>query len=199
MSEETPATPDPANALQAIRSLWWIPLVRGVLLIAVGGYALLLPGVTLVAYATILGIFVLIDGVLALFAGLMGWAPSRLWMLVRGVLGVLIGLFVLAHPVLIGVVAILTIVIVLAIQAILSGVLEIVTAIRERKEIEGEWWFVLSGLLSIAFGVVLISQPLVASALLVRILGFVAIALGVVLIVGAFRLKNLDSTTLMAD
>lgn len=193
MSDETPST-EPAvpgeNALSTIRSLWWIPLIRGVMLVAVGGYALLLPGVTMTAYATILGAFVLVDGVLALVAGLMGWVESRWWMLLRGVLGVLIGLFVLTHPVLIGVVAILSLVIVLAIQAIMGGVFEIVVAIRERKEIEGEWWFVLSGLLSIAFGAVLLSQPLLASALLVQILGVVAIVLGVVLIVGAFRLKS---------
>ena len=203
MSEETHAT-DPAvrpgqNALNAIRGLWWIPLIRGVMLIAVGGYALLLPGVTMTAYATILGVFVLIDGVLALLAGLMGWVESRWWMLVRGVLGVLIGLFVLGHPVLIGVVAVLSLVIVLAVQAILGGVLEIIAAVRERKEIEGEWWFILSGLLSIVFGGVLLSQPLLASALLVQILGVVAIVLGVVLIVGAFRLKNLDPQALKAS
>ena len=203
MSDETPSN-DPAapverpgeQALHAIRSLWWIPLIRGVMLIAIGGYALLLPGVTMTAYATILGAFVLVDGVLALVAGLMGWVESRWWMLLRGVLGVLIGLFVLAHPVLIGVVAILSLVIVLAIQSIVGGVLEIIAAVRERKEIEGEWWFILSGLLSIVFGGVLLSQPLLASALLVQILGVVAIVLGVVLIVGAFRLKSLDPEAL---
>ncbi len=203
MSDVTPSA-DPAppvpprgqEALSAIRSLWWIPLVRGVMLIAIGGYALMLPGVTMTAYATILGVFVLVDGVLSLVAAAMGWVESRWWMVLRGVLGVLIGLFVLAHPVLIGAVAILSLVIVLAIQAILGGVLEIVGAIRERKEIEGEWWFVLSGLLSIAFGAVLLSQPMLASAMLVRILGCVAIVLGVVLIVGAFRLKNLGANRL---
>lgn len=203
MSDETPST-DPAapverpgqQALHAIRSLWWIPLIRGVMLIAIGGYALLLPGVTMTAYATILGAFVLVDGVLALLAGLMGWVESRWWMLLRGVLGVLIGLFVLAHPVLIGVVAVLSLVIVLAIQSIVGGVLEIIAAVRERKEIEGEWWFILSGLLSIVFGGVLLSQPLLASALLVQILGVVAIVLGIVLIVGSFRLKNLDPEAL---
>ncbi|QDT70554.1 acid-resistance membrane protein [Planctomycetes bacterium MalM25] len=200
MSDETPSA-DPATpverpgqeALHAIRSLWWIPLVRGVMLIAIGGYALLLPGVTMTAYATILGVFVLLDGVLSLIAAAMGWVESRWWMVLRGVLGVLVGLFVLAHPVLMGVVAILSLVILLAIQAIVGGVLEIIGAIRERKEIEGEWWFVLSGLLSIAFGGVLLAQPMIASAMLVRILGCVAIALGVVLIVGGFRLKNLGS------
>lgn len=179
-----------AAALQSIASLWWIPIVRGVLLIALGGYALLTPGLTLVTYATVLGVFAVLDGVLGIIAGAMGWVASRWWALLRGVIGVLIGLFVLAHPALVGTVGIVTIVLLLAIQSIAVGVLEIVTAIRERNEIEGEWWHVLGGLLSIVFGGILLSRPLLSGALLIQVLGVFAIIAGVALIVAGFKLRS---------
>lgn len=174
-----------------IAALWWIPLVRGVLMIAVGAYALLTPGVTLVAYATVLGVFVLIDGVLSVLAGLLGWVESRWWAIARGVIGVVAGLFVVAHPALVGAIAVTTIVILLAVQSIVSGVLEIAAAVRERKEIDGEWWLVLGGALSIVFGAILLSAPLLAAGLLIQVLGVFAIIAGVALIVAAFRLKRL--------
>lgn len=178
------------ESLREIASLWWVFLLRGVLMVAVGGYALLTPGLTLQAYAWVLGLFVLVDGALAIVAGLLGWVESRWWALARGVLGVLAGLFVVAHPALVGVVLATTLAILLAVQSIVGGVLEILAAIRERKRIDGEWWLVLGGLLSIVFGVILLSAPILAGALLVRVLGVFAMIAGVMLIVAAFRLRS---------
>lgn len=178
------------DVLRGVSSLWWVLLLRGVMLIAVGGYALLTPGVTLVAYVFVLGVFVLVDGVLAILAGLLGWIESRWWALIRGVIGIVAGLFVLAHPAFVGVVAVTTIVVLLAVQSIASGALEIAVAIRERKEIEGEGWLVLGGLLSIVFGGILLASPLLAGALLIQVLGAFAVVAGVTLIVAAFRLRS---------
>ncbi|MEO1496046.1 MAG: DUF308 domain-containing protein [Planctomycetota bacterium] len=185
-------TPAAGSELVAqLAALWWLPLVRGVMMIAIGAYALLMPGVTLVAYATVLGLFVLIDGALSVLAGLSSWVKSRVWAIIRGAIGIAAGLFVVAYPALIGAIAVTTLVILLAINSIVVGVLEIVTAVRERNEIDGEWWLVLGGVLSIAFGAILLSAPLLAAALLIQVLGVFAIIAGVALVVAAFRLRRL--------
>lgn len=178
------------EVIRGIAGLWWLLLLRGVLLIAVGGYALFTPGVTLMAYAFILGIFVLTDGLLAILAGLLGWVETRWWAILRGVIGIAAGLFVVAHPALVGVIAVTTIVILLAIQSIIGGGMEIAAAISERKKIEGEWWLVASGVLSIVFGGILLASPLLAGAMLIRVLGVFAILAGVTIIVAAFRLHS---------
>lgn len=178
------------EALGQIASLWWIPLFRGVMLIVLGGYALLTPGVTLVAYTWVLGLFVLLDGIVAILAGALGWVPSRVWTLIRGVIGVVAGLFVVAYPALVGLVAVTTLIVILAVQCIVGGVLEIVAAIRERDEIDGEWWLVAGGVLTILFGGILLAAPLLAGAVLIRTIGLFAILGGIALIIAAFRLRT---------
>jgi uncharacterized membrane protein HdeD (DUF308 family) len=74
--------------------------------------------------------------------------------------------------------------------AIVIGVLEIWGAIQLRKEIEGEWWLILSGLLSITFGVLLIAQPGSGALALVWVIASFAILHGCTLIALAFRLKQ---------
>jgi uncharacterized membrane protein HdeD (DUF308 family) len=75
--------------------------------------------------------------------------------------------------------------------AIVTGVLEIVGAIRLRREIEGEWALILAGALSVIFGVLLVVIPAPAGLLsLLWLIGAYAVASGVILIILAFRVRN---------
>lgn len=189
-ADAEPLGPGDRAVLAQVASLWWAPLLRGIMLVALGGYALLTPGVTLVAYTTVLAVFAVLDGVIAVVAGAVGWAESRWWAIARGVVGIVAGLFVMAHPALVGVIAVTLLVALLAVQAIIGGVAEIVAAIRERDAIEGEWWLVLGGVLSVLLGVILLARPVLAGAALIQVLGVFAVIAGVALIVAAFRLRR---------
>lgn len=74
--------------------------------------------------------------------------------------------------------------------AILSGILEIYVAIRDRREIEGEGWLILSGALAIGFGLVLLASPLAAGMLMVQFLGAFAVIAGISIVILAFRLRT---------
>ena len=176
---------------EAIGSLWWLPLLRGILLLGLGGYALFRPGMTIGTLAQVVGIFVIADGILAILAGIFGEVPSRLWVILRGVLEILVGLFVVANPLLISGITATALLYVLALTAILSGVLEIVAAILDRKEIEGEGWLILGGALTVLFGLCVLMAPLSFGLFMVRVLGGFAAFSGVALIVFAFRLRGL--------
>lgn len=188
--ENTPNRP----LIQALASNWWILLLRGLLLGALGCYALFKPGQTLLAWALILGCFMIADGVLAFFAGIAGWTNSRIWSILRGILGILVGVFVVGHPAVFGAIAGITVIFVLAGASIVSGVLEIITAIRERKAIEGEGWMILNGVFSILFGVVLILAPLLSLALFIRFCGVFAIIFGIVAVFTSFKLRGLKAS-----
>jgi len=190
MSEASSATPRD-RVEGALGSLWWLPLIRGILLFLLGGYALFRPGMTIGALAQVVGIFVIVDGILSIVAGIMGDVPSRGWVIVRGVLEILVGAFVFANPLIVAGVTATLLVSVLAFSAILSGVLEIVAAIQDRKQIEGEGWLILGGAITVLFGVVLLISPLSFGLFMVRVLGAFAIFSGVSLIVFAFRLRRL--------
>ena len=190
MSEESFASPRQRVA-DAISAVWWLILLRGILLLVLGGYALFRPEMTVLALTKVLGIFVLVDGVLAILAGILGWTHSRIWAILRGILAIVIGIFVFGHAAVVAGITAMVIVFVLAAYSIASGILEIVAAIRERKEIEGEGWLILGGVLSIIFGLILAAAPLTSSMILIRILGVFALCFGIVLIALAFRAKNL--------
>ena len=83
---------------------------------------------------------------------------------------------------------------VIAAWAIATGILEILLAVRLRKEITNEWFWVLSGLLSLVLGVVLILRPDVGALGVVTTIGIFSIAWGVTLAIFSFRIKNLASS-----
>lgn len=177
--------------VEAIAGVWWILLLRGVLLVLMGGYALFQPAMTAVALTQVIGIFVIADGVVAIIAALLGWRDSALWTIVRGILAILVGMFVISHSMIIAGITATVVMIILAIHSIAAGILEIVVAIRHRKEIEGGIWFILSGVLSIIFGLILASVPLMAIGVFIRVLGIYVIIFGISMIALAFQTKGL--------
>lgn len=188
-------TSDPAPlrqaATKALGMLWWIHLLRGLLYVVIGLYMLIRPGQSAAALALAFGILLVLEGVFAFMAGMMGNTPSRSWTIVRAIVFVVLGLFVLFHPVLTAGIAVTTLLFLIAFSAIVCGILEIVAAIRDRKEIEGEGWLILGGILSIAFGVLLLAAPLFFGLTLIRFLGVCAVIIGIGLIVFAIRLRTL--------
>jgi len=78
-------------------------------------------------------------------------------------LGILAGLLAFVMP---GLTAI-GLLILIACWAMVTGILEIVAAIKLRKLITNEWMLVLAGIASVAFGVVLLLQPAAGALVLI--------------------------------
>ena len=109
-----------------------------------------------------------------------------LWSLfIVGALGIAAGVVTFRWP---GLTA-LVLLMVIASWAIGVGVLQVVAAIRLRKEIEGEWALGLSGVLSVAFGILAVFQPGAGALGVLWMIGAHAIGFGVLLIALGFRLR----------
>jgi uncharacterized membrane protein HdeD (DUF308 family) len=174
--------------LDALARNWWLILLRGVLSIAFGVLAFVWPGITLFTLVILYGAFAFVDGVVSLVAAVRGaGVPPRWWLALVGVFGIAAGLLTLFWPQITALVLLLFI----AVWAIVTGILEIVGAIRLRHEIEGEWWLIASGVLSVTFGVLLVLWPGAGALAMVLVIGSFAILLGILLIGFALRLRKL--------
>jgi uncharacterized membrane protein HdeD (DUF308 family) len=170
------------------RSWRWIVL-RGAAAVLFGALALARPDVTLAALVLMWGAYAIADGVLAMVAAWRIRDHGRpLWSLfVVGALGVVAGVVTLIWP---GLTA-LVLLMVIASWAIGVGILQVVAAIRLRKEIEGEWALGASGLLSVAFGIVAALYPGAGALAVLWMIGGYAIAFGVMLVAVGFSLRAL--------
>ena len=177
----------PRLLLHDLARNWWLVLLRGLCAIVVGILAFAWPGVTLFTLVILYGAFALADGVFALVAAVMGGSPApRWWLAIAGLLGIGAGVLTFMWP---GITA-LVLLFFIAGWAIASGVMQIVGAIRLRKEIEGEWLLIAVGVLSVIFGIALIAQPGLGLLTLVFIIGAYAIVYGILLVMFSLRLRN---------
>jgi uncharacterized membrane protein HdeD (DUF308 family) len=177
-----------APLLHGLAQNWWMLLLRGAVAILFGVLAFMSPGATVIALLLVWGAYALVDGMLALWTALAGkTAPGpRWWLAIAGAAGVAAGLLTFFWPAK----TLLVLLMFIAAWAIVVGVMQIIGAIRLRKEIDGEWLLVLSGLVSVAFGVLMISQPAVGALAAVWLMGSYAIVIGVTYIALALRLRK---------
>ena len=169
---------------------WWILAVRGAVAVLFGLLALIWPEITLLALVLVFGAYAFVDGVFALIAAVRGpelAGGSRGWLVLEGLLGIGAGIVALVWP---GITA-LALLWVIAFWAVLTGVLEIVAAVRLRRLLDNEWLLVVAGTLSIIFGLILMIWPGSGAIGLVWLIGIYAIAFGIVLGGLALRLRGL--------
>jgi uncharacterized membrane protein HdeD (DUF308 family) len=176
----------PQPALPTLATNWWALLLRGIAAVLFGLAALFWPGLTLFVLIVFFGAYALVDGILAIVAGIRGSEGRRWLLLAEGVLGVLAGLITFFWP---GMTA-LFLLFVISAWAIFTGLLKVVMAIFFRREVENAWLMGLSGVLSVLFGVVLAVLPGAGLLSLVWLIGIYALIVGVVLIVLGFRMRG---------
>jgi uncharacterized membrane protein HdeD (DUF308 family) len=167
---------------------WWLLALRGLAGVLFGILAFIWPGVTLVALVFLFGAFALVNGILSL---VLAWNAPRGFprfgsLILGGILGIAAGIITFILP---GITA-LGLLIMIAAWAIATGILEIVAAIKLRKVIPNEWLWVLAGILSLIFGVLLLLQPAAGALVLVWWIGAYALVFGIVLMILAFRLRR---------
>lgn len=168
---------------------WWLLVLRGVLLIIFGIIALINPGVTFAVLLIWFSAYLIIDSVFTLISVFRNWQTQEdKWLMVlEGVLGIILGILIYRSPETYAVFTVLL----MAFWAIFAGVTRIGLAIQLRKEIEGEWWLALSGVLSILFGIIIIGRPAIGISTLIFFIAIFAILIGAALIMLGLRVRKL--------
>jgi uncharacterized membrane protein HdeD (DUF308 family) len=165
---------------------WWLFLLRGLAGILFGIITLVAPGVSLAALVLLFGAYAFADGILALVTAVRHRGEGRWGMLLlEGLVGIAAAAVTVLWP---GITAIALLYLIAA-WAIVTGVLELVAAVRLRREIKGEWLLALGGIASIAFGVLVALYPAAGALTVVLWIGAYALVFGMLLVVLSFRLR----------
>ena len=164
--------------------------LRALLMLLAGLYAVIFPAQALFILIWAGAILLLIDGVLGLWAVTFGGAKTgNFWFdVIRNLLAIVTGLVILISPILGALITVWFVVYLLAFQAILVGVMEIVVVLRERALYAKIWPVLVSGILYVLFGVALLFAPLIGAVVLTVMGGVLMVLFSIPLFALAWRM-----------
>lgn len=178
------------SRLSEITSKWWLLLLRGLAAIAVAIIAFVHPGDALVGLVIVLGLYAFIAGIFAIAVAVAGAGGDHWWaLLLEGLLGIVVALMLWSWPI----ASALAFVYFVAAWLIVSGIVQVAAGVRLRDMIANEWIYIVSGIVSIAFGVWVFrsgAQGVVATAYLI---GWYFLLYGIMQAAVALRLRSIHS------
>jgi uncharacterized membrane protein HdeD (DUF308 family) len=170
---------------------WWLYLLEGVLSIVLGILALAWPGHALAVTILFFGLLLLLNGIIQVFAAVGAAGVQQPWggRLAGGIFGIIGGLAILRWP---GATALVVLYLV-ALWAIVTGVIELVGAFAQRAVLPHAWLLALTGAISLLFGIAMFAWPHAGILTLVYLVGIFAIVFGISTCAVAFRLRALPA------
>ena len=177
--------------LETLKRGWWLLVLRGIFAVLFGVVAFGWPGLTAEALVFVFGAYALANGIFTLGLAIRSASgtPGRGTLLLLGLLGAAAGILTFVYP---GNTA-LALLWVIAFWAIFTGIVEVAAAIQLRKVLTNEWVLLLSGILSVVFGVLVIARPNAGALSILWLIGTYAILYGIMLLTIAIRLRSLAS------
>jgi len=178
---------DSDSASRTLVRNWWLFTLRGVVGIIFGLIALIFPGATMLSLVIVFSAYMLVDGVVGIISAVRAARQRDRWGLLafEGLLDIAVGIAAFLWPGL----TVLAFVLLVAAWAIVTGALMAAAGFRLNID-HGRWWLVLGGLLSLAYGVLLIVTPLIGAIVLTWWLGAYALVFGVALVIFSFKLRS---------
>jgi len=174
--------------LETLKTGWWLLVLRGIAALLFGVLAFVYPGMTAQVLVILFGAYSLVNGIFTLALAIRApkGTPGIGTLVLLGLLGIAAGLVTFFYP---GITAI-SLLAVIAAWAVLTGIFEIVVAIKLRQQLSNEWVLILSGVLSVAFGVLVIAMPNAGALSIVWLIGIYAIFYGILLLTVAVKIKG---------
>ncbi|WP_133500503.1 HdeD family acid-resistance protein [Cognatilysobacter terrigena] len=173
---------------------WLLVAIRGLAAVAFGLIAFWSPAAMMLAVALLFAAYSLVDGILNIVLGVRGIRVAKGshqprarwgWIVANGLLGIAVAILVALWPGL----TVLAFVFIFGVWALVSGGLSLAAAMRLNKA-HGRWLMALSGVWSVACGLLFCVAPLVGAVVLAWWLGAYSLLFGVALLALAFRLRK---------
>jgi uncharacterized membrane protein HdeD (DUF308 family) len=167
---------------------WWLFTLRGIFAIVFGLLALIYPGPTMLSLVILFSAYMLVDGIFGIVSAVRAIRRKEdRWglLIFEGLIDIAVGILAFLWP---GI-TVVAFVLLIGAWAIVTGA--VMTAAGFRLNVShGRWWLVLSGVLSLAFGTLLVIIPLIGAIVLTWWIGAYALAFGVALVIFSFKLRS---------
>ena len=175
------------DIINQLTSKWWTFLLRGIVALALAVFAFTAPSSAATALVYIFAAYFIISGVTSFFAGVSFTGVGYWWAYVlMGFVQTVLGILMLAEP---GA-GPLALAYIFALWLIMSGTLELSTAIQLRNVLNNDFWWILLGIVTLAAGLYVVFEPSIGLYGLVYAVGIYGSLAGISLVALAFRIKN---------
>lgn len=172
-------------SLRSITGLWWLVALFGVAVLALGIFFVASPHETLSTFTVIAGIFLLVDGVLALLGSILGRGEGRGLLALVGLLSVLAGLVLIKQPFS----TLVVFALIVGAWFVAGGIARLVAGVAER---EGRAGSLLIAALDILAGIAILAWPDLGLSTFAVIVGIVLIVRGLLFIWAGWQLRGVD-------
>ena len=167
---------------------WWLFTLRGIFAIVFGLLALIFPGPTMLSLVILFSAYMLVDGIFGIISAVRAIRRKEdRWglLIFEGLIDIAVGILAFLWP---GI-TVVAFVLLVGAWAIVTGAL--ITAAGFRLAVShGRWWLVLGGVLSLAYGTLLVITPLIGAIVLTWWLGAYALVFGIALVIFSFKLRS---------
>jgi uncharacterized membrane protein HdeD (DUF308 family) len=174
---------------QAVGRAWWALVIRGTLSIAVGIFIIMRPLESVAALALVIALWALMQGTVSIVHAFDLRPVAKHWwlLLLSGIIGVVFGILALYdYPGL----SLAFAVIWVTWWLLLGGISAITIAVQERRASLPWGWTMTWGILGVVVAIVAFATPPVTLAALMGLLSAFGIIGGIVLFVGAYKLRT---------
>ncbi len=180
------------NLTNTLTKNWSLLLLRGVIAMLFGLITWFAPEASLQVMLLVFAGYFLFDGILRVWVAITSKKSNPFWMLllIGGLLSIIAAFVTLLAP---NLTALLLLYYVAA-WAIAIGVVEIFLAQKLRNEISNEWILIISGFISIIFGLYLVFNPGAGILTLLWLVAAYAIVFGALIVGLALKLKKLNQS-----
>lgn len=172
---------------------WYLPLILGILFIAVGIWALITPAATYLSLALLFSVTFFVTGLLEIIFSIShrkqldGWG----WSLASGILSFIIGVLLIIYPQ----VSILTLPLFVGFVVLFQSSMAIAWSIELKKYKVSNWgWLLFAGILGVILSFILLWNPLFAGLTVAVFTGIALITIGIFHIHFSIELKKLKKT-----
>lgn len=173
-----------------LSSKWWIFTIQGIAAILFGIACVFWPGITLVTFVYLFGIWLLIGGVLAMIGSLMSIGRHKGWILnlLLGLVELGLGVYLLRHPS----VAFGTLILLVGFMLVFYGIFAIVSALADHENSStSKALSIVAGIIAGLAGIFMFFQPVASGVAFVWIIGLFALINGPIWIALSLDVKHM--------